>query len=271
MFPLRIVSLASISRLCLLSAFTLTCANAQAAVVTRDAINQGRFTSDGQHNTGQYNTLTGYIPSRRYNAFFLFDLASLSGTVNSANLLLELEQFVNDDLNPPVNPSLTFEVFDVSSTPAELDDTYPFTSVQGMAIHNDLGSGNLYATRLVYQSEVGSVLNVTLNAQAIADIQANLSGVFAVGLRLQDPDTATHILRFGETLVNEVTSQPYAQLQLDLTPLPELEPEPEGPPLGPPNNAALPEPQSLWLLLGLFSTLVNVQRSRRAARRALAS
>jgi hypothetical protein len=236
------------------------CCTAQGTVVSLNAMTQGRFRSDGMHNGGNYNTSTAYSAPFRYNSFFVFDLANWEGTVDSATLYLTLDMFTYADINPPVNPSLTFDVFDASTPVSALDATYGPGNAAGIAIHNELGSGNIYATKTATASNVGTVLAIPLSAQALADIQAGLTSTFAVGLRLQGPDTATHILRFGETIDMNDSAYQLVQLQFNLIP-PPPDPEPEDEP-----TLAIPEPGNILAWLGLLLVLRRQGRGRRHTR-----
>ncbi len=158
---------------------------AAATTVTLDQIDRGWFNDSGAHNPANKNTITGQNGSGTdlYHSFFVFDLAGVP-TVSQATLRLELEEYFGPD------PSETFDVYDVSATAAELGSVHLDGSASGLAIYADLGSGPTYAWEItVTPSDVGTVLEMTLGAQALTDINANLGGTFAVGLRLRDPYT----------------------------------------------------------------------------------
>lgn len=246
---------------CLVCCIGKFCSTAQATVVTLNALTQGRLRSDGMQAGGSYNTSTAYSAPYRYNSYFVFDLAALPlGTVDSATLSLQLEAFVYADINQPANPPLTFDIFDVSTPVSVLTPSYSPGDVTGIAVHNDLGSGNIYATRTVTPANVGTVLTIPLSGQVLADIQAGLTNTFAVGLRLQGPDTDTHILRFGDTIDVNAPAYHLVQLQFNLTPLPlEPDPEPEDPPL-----VAYPEPGSMVACIGLLLLLRRRAKTRLA-------
>jgi hypothetical protein len=213
-----------------------------------DAINRGYFRSDGRHVTAFYNTYSGFGSSKRYNAFFAFDLDALAGTVDSAMLHLELEKYVS------FNSSLTFDLFDVSATVAELDATYIQPSTAGVVIHNDLESGSIYATQSASSSDVGSILAIPLNVLAEAAIEGQLGDTFAVGLSVRGPDSSPdYELRFGDEQMLKTI-----QLELALTP-PML---PAVPPVDTPAAPflALPEPGGMVLWAGLHLCCLCFER-----------
>ncbi len=205
-----------------------------------EAFNRGYFRSDGRHYTGATNTLSGYFSTRSYNSFYVFDLSSLAGTVDTPALRLELENYAS------FNSTLTFDLFDVSATAAELDGTYIQPDAAGMAIHNDLGSGNIYATRTVSSANTGSILNIPLSALAESAIEGQLGGTFAIGLAVQGPNSSPdYFLRFGY----EDTGPKTIQLEFNLTP--PIIPDEDPPVLPDESNSATPEPSSLLIWAGL--------------------
>ena len=94
-------------------------------------------------------------------------------------------------------------VWDVSTPAATLEATG-----NSMTIYNDLMTGNPYGTFTVLQSEVGSIKVITLNSQAIADIQAALGTDVSVGCHVDSlVGTATQWVRFssgGEARTHEL-------------------------------------------------------------------
>jgi hypothetical protein len=147
---------------------------AQAAIF--NAVDRGWYDHTGAHSSGNKNTITGQDGSGTtdYNSFFLFNLGSLSGTVTSGVLRLELEAYFGPDAFE------AFTVYDVS-TPAGLLSANNSGQV---GIFNDLQSGNIYGTGSATASQVGTILTINLSAAAIANINAAAGGTFAVGVHL---------------------------------------------------------------------------------------
>jgi hypothetical protein len=175
--------------------------------------------------------LVGFASIAEFRNFFVFDLAGLSGIVNTAKLLLT---------NPPggfnsVDALEQFTTFDVTSDFALLGTASPL-------IYSDLGSGTVYGSYTASIADNASVVELSLNAAAVEAIQASLGSQFAVGgaittlagAQLFGPSQA---LFFG-TGVGDVT-----QLQLDLTP------------------SSVPEPSTL-LLLSSGAVVALVKRKR---------
>ena len=158
---------------CLFVGITLS---GSAVATTIDAFDRGWYDDTGGHFAtvkiafaGQNNGTTV-----RYNSFFSFDLAAISGTVTSGTLRLELESYFGPD------SSEAFTIFDVTT-----DVTLLNQSCTGcLTEFNDLQSGNAYGTGVVSSSDVGSVIDIILSAAAIADINAASGGLFALGVHV---------------------------------------------------------------------------------------
>ena len=238
---LTVLQLRVLLPLLLLAGFLFTPSFSSAAPVTLDAVDRGNFRSDGRNNAPIENTYTGHASTpRRYNSFFVFDLASLAGTVDNATLLMELEQYFG-----PYS-TLTFDVFDVSATATELDTSFAASDTNGIAIYNDLGSGNIYATETVSAADVGTTLNIPLSLLAQSNIESQLGGTFAIGVAVQGPDSGDYYVRFGES-GNLVP----IQLELELTP-----------PIIPSISNPVPEPASWICLASMCGMIWRASRSR---------
>src|SRR5262249_12747331 len=112
--------------------------------------------------------------------FFTFNLASLTEQATGATLLLTRNLGSG-------NATQTLNLFDVS-TPAATLNANTGTSA---TIFADLGSGTSYGTFTVTNSgPLTEVLSFTLNAAAVADINAAAGGFFSIGGAL-DPITGT--------------------------------------------------------------------------------
>jgi hypothetical protein len=122
---------------------------------------------DGNFGFNGNNTFTGNEFGFRFNSWSSFDLSGLSSTVTSASITLPLMEYPFGATAP-----YTLGLYDVSTPLSAFA-----TNTSGVAGYTDLGSGNQYATA------TGSNGPVTMNlsAQAVADINAALGGIFIIG------------------------------------------------------------------------------------------
>jgi hypothetical protein len=148
----------------------------------------GWYNSTGFHVDVNNNYIVGFqgetvFPSGlpiTYNDFFVFDLSTVTGPITSAFLSL---------FNPAcptcgyqsMSSTETFTVFDVSTPISELEATHGATTPLAPEIFNDLGSGTIFGSRTVSAADNGTMVNITLNSDAIAAINANLGGMIAFG------------------------------------------------------------------------------------------
>lgn len=190
MHPSRFLKAASLSLL-LASALGLS-AQAQATPITittaqgevsPGTYNQGWWDGTGSHLTGNRNYIVGTSGGSEYRDFFTFDLSSLSGPVTSA--VLELSSYDPGGGNiacASPNTTESYGLFDVSTNA----NTLLTSSGPDTGIFNDLGSGTSYGTFNVNVASCSSTLQFTLNASAIAAINAAAGGYFSIGGALQD-------------------------------------------------------------------------------------
>ncbi len=140
-----------------------------------------------------------------YQSYFSFDLSSQSGTVASATLRI----YQPEDGYQSPDDSETVNLYEVTTDAADLltEDDYD-------AIHTDLGDGTVFGSFAVAGSDNGSYKEITLNADALEAINAQIgTGTWSVGTGLATVD------HFENHIVEEVMSgaspnQPATQLIL---------------------------------------------------------
>lgn len=186
----------------------LLLATAPASAVVLTATARGLYDSAGTMPFGpaaNANVTIGDNLSSEFRGYFNFDLSAVSGTVSAATFHLDGTAFVF------ANPSETFGFFDFTGNVANL-----LAGTGGVAAFGDLGSGASYGTA-VQPAGSGSVavsLAVTLNAAALADINAALGGDFALGAALTSlNDPLFEFFAFSPSLIT--------QLELEVTAAPE--------------------------------------------------
>ncbi|MBU0676483.1 MAG: PEP-CTERM sorting domain-containing protein [Verrucomicrobia bacterium] len=133
-------------------------------------IDRGRYANDGYHETLNAAYGVGYGGTFINNNFFVFNLGGLSEEVLSA----ELQLFNPWSISP--DPFETYATYDVNT-----DLTSLMNGSGGTNAFNDLQSGNSYANVNISSADNGTTISMTLNAQAIQDINNSLGGLFAIG------------------------------------------------------------------------------------------
>jgi hypothetical protein len=171
-----------------------------AAALPIVGVASGWYKADGVSNgIVNHNYVTGFLNPREHRSFFVFDLAGISEPIVSASLVA---------FNPPapdglfdgffsVHPSETVTLFDVS-TPLDLLTA----GSAGVAAFADLGTGTVYGARTVTSADNGTFVEFTLNAAALAGLNASLGGYFALG------GAVTTLAGFGDQYVFGDTGHP---------------------------------------------------------------
>ena len=152
-------------------------------MMTFNAIERGWFAESGAHSAKLRNTSVGMAGNLGVlRAFLVFDLAALeaSMSVGKATLHIELEAFLSPDAQE------TFVASSVGVPARAATMTYRPGSVTGKTIFEALGSGVEYGRATVTSNDVGRVIEIPLDAQALADMEASAGRWFAIGLHLDD-------------------------------------------------------------------------------------
>jgi hypothetical protein len=140
---------------------------AQAATFAVD--NFGWINSDGFSNGAtSLNSFTGNEYSARYNSWISFDLSGFSSSFTSAVLNITPQNYPAD--SAVYNVSL-YDVVDISYSDLQ-------NNTAGKLGYLDLGAGGLYGSA---DFTPGSLVSITLSAQALADINSNLGGRLIIG------------------------------------------------------------------------------------------
>lgn len=128
-------------------------------------------------------------------------------------LELELENYFGIDF------AETFTVYDVSTSAAALSLDY----TDAFGIYNDLMTGSVYGSATVSATDVGSIIQVALNSQALADINSSAGGQFAIGLALTSLfDSNNYYPDYHEGVRFSMNTEPRThRLTIDAAPVPE--------------------------------------------------
>lgn len=194
-------------RFALIAILLLAAHPAKALVI--DHLDRGAWNERGGYD-GSKNALIGNlapgVPTGIKRAFSLFRLTGFSGTATGAVLRLELEGYNS------IDPTLEFTVYDVDAVNIpSLTDTALSNTLGGIDLFTDLGTGTAYGTATVSAADVGSFLDITLSAAAVADINASIEeqSFVAFGLSIEDAESASNpeVLAFGSHGLGDFTHQ----------------------------------------------------------------
>jgi hypothetical protein len=159
------------------SAINSSVAAAQTVVISQT--DRGWYVDDGFSNASSSNVdnyLVGKccLGVREHRNFFVFDLASVAQPIASAKLALSVPGGRLDGYSSP-NSSENYELHDFATSIATLVD-----GTGGVTAFEDLGSGVVYGSRIMTAADNGSVVEITLNPAAIADLNS-ATGLIAIG------------------------------------------------------------------------------------------
>jgi hypothetical protein len=112
------------------------------------------------------------------------------------------------------DPTETLDIYDVTTAAASVTD-----GTAGVAGFGDLGSGTLYGSRIVSAADNGTVVEITLNAAALADLNA-AGGLFVLGAALGSLSGVADQYVFGFSMAPFVDDHT-RQLVLDVATVPE--------------------------------------------------
>jgi hypothetical protein len=167
--------------LSLLAAVLCGAAAARADMLDIPASMASKVASTGQHNFPfDTNYLVGNIPSvNTYRNYFFFDLAAIPANHDVTSAVLFLEQPLLGYLSP--DASETYELFNVTTPPADFQALYNPGDPTGLAIYADLGDGTSLGSAAVTVDDEESLVEVVLNAAALQLINQAGGGTFIVG------------------------------------------------------------------------------------------
>ena len=157
-------TLLTVAALCVANATVAT-----AATITITNSDSGWYDTVGFHIPGNINYFSGDDgPTRHLRNFFVFDLSVAAGeTITSAQLQLFTHDIIGSGL---------YTNYDVTTSVATL-----VAGTGGLAAYDDLGSGASFGSISLSSSQTNSLILIDLNAAAIAAINANGAGLFAIG------------------------------------------------------------------------------------------
>ena len=192
-------TIACVSMLVALVTFLIDCQLVSAQTVVIPHSDRGWYAETGFHNPGNSNYVVGdsrtflFAPADSRN-FFVFDLSSITQPIASAKLALSVLSSLGGAGYNSVDPSENYELHDVTTSIATL-----LNGTGGVAAHTDLGSGVVYGNRTMTAADLGSVVEITLNAAAISALDG-ATGLIGIGGLLTTLDgLANNEFTFGSS------------------------------------------------------------------------
>jgi hypothetical protein len=155
-----------------LSAVVLVSGPAQAATVTLFAQDLGSYDSSGNGSSSQSNYIVGGNDNpTEFRNFFVFDLSNITDKIVGASLdVFNMPGgYVSDD---------TSEIYQISEFSGSISDLTSGTG--GIATFNDLGSGQVFGTREIFNDESDTIISTSFGSDGLVALSA-ASGLFAVG------------------------------------------------------------------------------------------
>lgn len=192
-----------------IAAIGCSCLTANAVTIDLNTANSGWKASNtafGQvgYSIGRHVGRAAPVIARSY---LTFDLSSVSKPVVAAELRMFNGTLVSPDAAETIN------LYDISTPLAELISTSGAAS-----IFDDLGAGVAYGANSEFAPGVdaATIRSFSLNAAALAAINANLGGAFAMGAAMESYNPA------GTTseITNSDVNLRYSTLRLTLVPEP---------------------------------------------------
>lgn len=217
-----------------------------ASAVTLDATGRGVYIEDNifgavaSGNGAGDNYFTGLVPINppfHGRNWFAYDLSSITGPVTAATFRVFTGTIRLDSSDTPGE----FQLHQVASPASDVGTT------NGVAIFDDLADGPVYGNFTYGYSDADMTIDITLNASALADINAAIGGTFVMGGHVNNLDFGDTFAQsiFGPTDSNSVS-------QLILT--------------APNHSTAVPEPATGLLgLLAIGGMLVRRKTNERIA------
>jgi PEP-CTERM motif len=171
-----------------------------ADLVQIDALDTGSYNQSGGHVTSNENYIAGQLTGVQNRNFFVFDLAGVSGVITGATLNLYNPGNLGPCCNGFVSPDATetFSLFDVS-TPT---DTLITGGAGLVSIFDDLGSGTNFGQHDVSAADNDTVVQISLNAAAIAALNAAIGDMIAFGGMLESLSGPANQYIFGFSTVS---------------------------------------------------------------------
>jgi len=197
-----------------------------ASPITLDYVDSGwySFAHGGTHDPDNLNYLAGLPYDSFFRNFFVFDLSGVTDDIIGATLKLYVPDSEDGVRNNAPYPSLTYNLFDVTTSISSLTAGGTGGLLSTWA---DLGSGTQYGSRNVTDSDEGSYLDIALNGNALTALNG-ANGLFAFGGAVTQviPRDDANGEPYHQSVFGSSSFAPPRQLVLETQPFTQPIPEP---------------------------------------------
>jgi hypothetical protein len=186
---------------------------ASAAQVTLNAVDSGFYNSLGNSPFSNGNYAAGWfvtsVPAGEARSFFVFDLASVGGTITSATLRITMPDtagYVSSD------PTETLSLFALTTPVATIT-----SRASSLSVFNDLGDGSVYGAGIFSSANVNSDVEIAFNPTGLGFLNCN-NGQVAFGGAVSSFSTFDP---YDQSMFSNTSTASTRQLILEVDPVPE--------------------------------------------------
>jgi hypothetical protein len=195
-----------------IAALLVVSSPASATFITINAFDSGWHRSDGLHIATNTNYIVGRLGALQYHDWFAFNLPALGPGLTIAGGVLRVD--TRDYSSPDLTE--TYTLFDISTPVPTLVQNRAIGDAVGLAIFADLGTGTVHGSRVYSNADDNQVRDITLNAAALAYLQARLGTSAALGGAVTTLQNTT----VGNEDIYGFSGNFTRQLVLDVVPVP---------------------------------------------------
>lgn len=160
------------------------------ATLINIATDSGWFAERGYHSYTNRNAFTGQVTSTlfgnapedtdKYNSFMIFNIPFVSGEITS----IGLNVYFRDVVGLAPEDDFEFSIYNVSTIPTEFNSNHDVGSETGLAIFNDLQSGETYGSFNVKPWYLNEYLGLSLSESAAMMANNSQGQLFVLGISI---------------------------------------------------------------------------------------
>lgn len=144
-------------------------------------LSSGWYKKTGEHQAGNTNYLCGDYNNTVYNNYFAVNLSNLGSygiTPPITSAVLHVKRYISE----PATGTFDYTLSAVTNSYTTINQNYNPSDATGMAVHNDLGNGIIYANVALDKTVSSSTYeDITINSNGITAMNASIGSTFVVG------------------------------------------------------------------------------------------